>query len=253
MSARTRGGRRRRERVERHAGERIAQRASCRYSGRKSWPHWLMQCASSIGDVADAARWRAAQRSRRAPSPTSALGRDVQQPAARPRAARPSAALPLGRRFARCAGSAAATPCATRPSTWSFISAMSGEMTSASDVGLGLGSGSTQRRQPGSTATCRRRSAGRRASRGRRARLRSASRCCGRKYVRCSPQYLYASEDSFESSATAHRQSATRTARPHAPQKPDAIERSRTSAGMFGRLGEVLAVGNLRIGIGSST
>ncbi len=23
-------------------------RPSCRYSGRKSWPHWLMQCASSI-------------------------------------------------------------------------------------------------------------------------------------------------------------------------------------------------------------
>ena len=42
-----------RQRHARHAGEaRRAARASCRYSGRKSWPHWLTQCASSMAKSA---------------------------------------------------------------------------------------------------------------------------------------------------------------------------------------------------------
>ena len=32
-------------------GKRVFSSASCRYSGRKSWPHWLMQCASSIAKL----------------------------------------------------------------------------------------------------------------------------------------------------------------------------------------------------------
>ena len=42
-----RGGRRR-ERMKRHAGKSSRSVRDRRYSGRKSWPHWLMQCASSI-------------------------------------------------------------------------------------------------------------------------------------------------------------------------------------------------------------
>ena len=42
--ARRRG---RRVGMQADAGKKLRSRPSCRYSGRKSWPHWLMQCASS--------------------------------------------------------------------------------------------------------------------------------------------------------------------------------------------------------------
>ena len=53
--------------VQADAGQqRRAARPSCRYSGRKSCPHWLMQCASSI---ATKLTWQLAEQVERNPSP----------------------------------------------------------------------------------------------------------------------------------------------------------------------------------------
>ena len=59
-------------------GRRSRSRASCRYSGRKSWPHWLMQCASS---TATKRTPHAARRRQEAVAAFAdeALGRDVEQ------------------------------------------------------------------------------------------------------------------------------------------------------------------------------
>ena len=73
VAADTRRGRRR-VGVEADAGKSRAQGASWRYSGRKSWPHWLMQCASSMAmnDTSAAAEQRG---SSRAPLPPGAPAR----------------------------------------------------------------------------------------------------------------------------------------------------------------------------------
>ena len=105
-------------------GKTSASRPSMRYSGRKSWPHWLTQCASSI---ATRASGRRDSRSSIA-GLHQAFGRQVEQVQRR-----------LRRSAARCrrAGSgsvlesslSAATPDCCSAATWSAISAISGEMT----------------------------------------------------------------------------------------------------------------------------
>ena len=96
-----------------------------RYSGRKSWPHSLMQCASSMAtsgishvaqQAAEARRTRAA-RGRRRPAST--------RPAAM-RAMRRRTSFPSRVEASIVAG----TPRAFSACTWSFISATSGEITS---------------------------------------------------------------------------------------------------------------------------
>ena len=67
-----------RERVHAGAGQRLAKRASCRYSGRKSWPHWLMQCASSTAMKLNR-RGRQPPDERVAALADEPLGRDVEQ------------------------------------------------------------------------------------------------------------------------------------------------------------------------------
>ena len=96
---------------------------SWRYAGRKSWPQWLMQWASStttrlIGQSAMMLRKPRRQR----------LGRDVQQ--------LELAAAQLSEDAGRSASSsvelnsAARKPSRSSASTWSFISEISGERTS---------------------------------------------------------------------------------------------------------------------------
>ena len=48
MSSRTRGVAVAVSATQEAAGKAARTSASCRYSGRKSWPHWEMQCASSM-------------------------------------------------------------------------------------------------------------------------------------------------------------------------------------------------------------
>ena len=116
-------------RCRRARARRAAPRAGlpiCRYSGRKSWPHSLMQCASSIATSGHASsREQRAEAGEREP-----LGRDVDERVARrarraPCAARSRSRVERGgqvRRRERRARRA--------PATWSCISATSGETTS---------------------------------------------------------------------------------------------------------------------------
>ncbi len=118
------GSRSRCRRARAAAAARRASAPICRYSGRKSWPHSLMQWASSIATrgTVELAQRAAEARER------EALGRDVDElEAARARAREPLAHLvggerrgEEGRRHAR----ALRARC-----TWSCISETSGEMT----------------------------------------------------------------------------------------------------------------------------
>ena len=97
---------------------------SWRYAGRKSWPQWLMQCASStttrlIG--------QSAMKPRR--PPRERLGRDVEQlQLAAAELLQPLRAAPSSSSVEL--STAARKPFRSSASTWSFISEMSGEMTS---------------------------------------------------------------------------------------------------------------------------
>ena len=105
-------------------GKRSCSSDSCRYSGRKSWPHCDTQCASSMANSAMRARSSssrqrgvdAAARARRR------AGRARRRAArARPRAAAPASSVELR--------NAARTPSCCSAATWSCISAISGETT----------------------------------------------------------------------------------------------------------------------------
>ena len=151
------------ERVERHAGKSSRSRPSCRYSGRKSCPHWLMQCASSMAMN----RRSACCSSRRSDWLAVAdqpLGRHVEQPAAvrrarsrAPRRARAAAACCSGttprrrRRAGRRPDPSSARSAATRRARAPAPSRRRDDAPA-----------------PESRATCRRRSAGRRRCRARR-------------------------------------------------------------------------------------
>src|SRR6185436_11495068 len=113
-------------------GKSSRRRPSCRYSGRKSWPHWLMQCASSIAMNRSCACW-SIRRSVWLPSPAIRSG-DTYRSRQRP-------SRTLASTSSRSCGRSvlfrydAATPSTRRPSTWSFISEMSGDTTRASPRG----------------------------------------------------------------------------------------------------------------------
>ena len=97
----------------------------CRYSGRKSWPHSLMQWASS---TATSGQSRSAQQRAEA-GEGEPLGRHVDElevPARHRRHAAPH----LARRRGWRPGRWPATPRASSAATWSCISEISGEMTS---------------------------------------------------------------------------------------------------------------------------
>jgi len=96
--------------------------ASCRYAGRKSWPQWLMQWASSttmrlIRDAASAPRSPSPRPSGAAYTMSSSPARSFASVACR------SSQLSVELR------SAARKPVRTSASTWSFMSEMSGERT----------------------------------------------------------------------------------------------------------------------------
>ena len=98
----------------------------CRYSGRKSWPHSLMQWASSI-----ATSGGASSREQRAEAGVGEpLGRDVDELVAPRRRMRAQRAGASRRRRASRRGTWPRTPRASSACTWSCISAISGEMTS---------------------------------------------------------------------------------------------------------------------------
>jgi hypothetical protein len=98
---------------------------SSRYSGRKSWPHSEMQCASSTAKKASFVRFKRSRKlamTRRSGATYSSF-------------TSPRATAACRRRLS--AGSSeeftnvAATPSASSRSTWSFMSAISGETTTA--------------------------------------------------------------------------------------------------------------------------
>ena len=108
------------------SGKRVASRPSPRYSGRKWWPHWLTQCASSMANSASGRRARKSS----VPSSSSRSGEtysSLMAPRARSRLT--SRAWSSGR--SECSA-AAATPCCRIAATWSSIRAMSGETTTPS-------------------------------------------------------------------------------------------------------------------------
>ena len=94
-----------------------------RYSGRKSWPHSLMQWASS---TASARTFQRASRARKSGSTrrSGATNRSRVRPFSRSASRRLASASSSDELSA-----VAATPAACSWSTWSFISAMSGETT----------------------------------------------------------------------------------------------------------------------------
>ena len=112
------------------SGKMLAQVARVwRYSGRKSWPHSLMQCASSTAMSRTFQRLQIFQKT----GQHQPLRRGVEQAVfavvqtAQPRAAiRPAASEEFR--------NVAAMPLACSASTWSFISAISGETTTVRPV-----------------------------------------------------------------------------------------------------------------------
>ena len=151
--------RRRGERVQADAGKPRSRSApSWRYSGRKSWPHWLMQCASSIAMYDDAAA--AICRKLSLAVAGEPLGRHIQQRVApladarpRPRPSRPPPARCCSRPRRRRSRPA----CPPGPSSARSAARRRAPSAVAAPAPA-----------PGSTATCRRRWAARRPSRGRR-------------------------------------------------------------------------------------
>jgi hypothetical protein len=115
------------ERHARHAGVALVQHVSARYSGRKSWPHWLTQCASSMAN--------------RLSSPRSCRRVELARKrgvVSRSGAAYSSVMSPRSRRFSTALASsklrvelrkAASTPASCSAPTWSCISAISGDTT----------------------------------------------------------------------------------------------------------------------------
>ena len=110
-----------RQRDPRHARERSCSSDSCRYSGRKSWPHCDTQCASSMAKSAIRARredrgsaGRPAARARRTACPAR---REQCAPSARD--ALHPAWIEKRRAHAGCVSAA----------TWSCINAISGDTT----------------------------------------------------------------------------------------------------------------------------
>ena len=100
--------------------------ASCRYSGRNSCPHWLMQCASSTA-TKRTPQVRSRARNPSPPSPTRRSGvtySSRQRPASRSAYTRRRSSGVI-----EAFRAPAVTPLATRPSTWSFISEMRGDTT----------------------------------------------------------------------------------------------------------------------------
>ena len=126
-SRRASAGRRwRSARCAARAGKRSCSSDSCRYSGRKSWPHCDTQCASSMANSAI----RDCSSSSSMRGMTSRSGATYSRSSSPARSARSAAAAcsahpawNSGRRRARRAAASAAT--------WSCISAISGETTSA--------------------------------------------------------------------------------------------------------------------------
>ena len=149
-------------------GKRVFSSASWRYSGRKSCPHWLMQCASSIAKLATFKRARQLEKSRR------------QQPLRRDED-----------KMMPAAGDLALDVANLRRSPCRYAAPPPDNPTAAAHrPGLSSARSAARRRRrcvrrpqaaPGSRATCRPRSASRPASRGDRARRWIASRCSGRK------------------------------------------------------------------------
>ena len=105
------------------SGKRPRNSAICRYSGRKSCPHSLMQCASSI---AISPGCHSAKRSNISGSinRSGATYSRRYSPLYRPARRRRAAAAPSVE-FKNVAD----TPASCSASTWSFISAISGETT----------------------------------------------------------------------------------------------------------------------------
>ena len=102
-----------------------------KYSGRKSWPHWLTQWASSTTkSPISAARRRSTK-----PGVAEALRRDVEHLDLAGERALERSRLSAGSRWALI--SSARPP---RPSTWSCISETSGETTTASRRSSSAGS-----------------------------------------------------------------------------------------------------------------
>ena len=97
---------------------------SCMYSGRKSWPHSLMQCASSIATSGTEAcgAGRGSRGTRAAP----ARRRRASTRPRRSGAIRAAHLAPVERRGQE---GRASTPRACSAATWSFMSATSGEIT----------------------------------------------------------------------------------------------------------------------------
>ena len=93
----------------------VAQPSELPVLGRKSWPHWLMQCASSMAMKRDAALLQQPAEALAALA-DQPLGRHVQQPAAILAQARQDR-VALARSAACCSRYAAATPSTRRPST----------------------------------------------------------------------------------------------------------------------------------------
>ena len=116
------------------SGNRSRSSASCRYSGRKSCPQSLMQCASSIANIAT---FHEASRARNCAciSRSGATYSSRNSPRSRPAIT-----------CCACAhGSvefsiATAIPCRRSESTWSFISAISGDTTTVSPGRTSAGS-----------------------------------------------------------------------------------------------------------------
>ena len=122
------------ERDARHAGIALVQhRQRAVSSGRKSWPHWLTQCASSMANSAELAalvqRIELRQEARR----RHALRRGVQQ--------RDLAARSIARSTSGVSSQssvelrkAASTPASCSAPTWSCISAISGDTTTVTPL-----------------------------------------------------------------------------------------------------------------------
>ena len=109
----------------RACGSSVSSAPISRYSGRKSWPHSLMQCASSMATSGTShVLQQAAEAGEREP-----LRRGVDERVARPPRCAPCAAGPRSRPASR-RGTWRSTPRASSAWTWSFISATSGEITS---------------------------------------------------------------------------------------------------------------------------